>query len=68
MHFNEGKSAAIFCRQAAALVPGMFHSFYLLKSHKIVNNSTNTGHKSLPGTKTSIAISPKVSDKEKKVL
>ena len=36
---NEGKSAASFCHQAAALVPDIFCNFYLAKSHKIDNNS-----------------------------
>jgi hypothetical protein len=37
--FNEGKSAASFCRQVAASVPDMFCNFYLVKNHKIANNS-----------------------------
>jgi hypothetical protein len=36
---NEGKSAASFCCQMAPLVPNMFFNFYLVKNHKIVNNS-----------------------------
>jgi hypothetical protein len=39
---NEGKSAASFCHQVAALVPDMFCIFYLMKNHKIANNSANT--------------------------
>ncbi len=39
---NEGKSAASFCSQVAALVPDMFCNFYLLKNHKTVNNSATT--------------------------
>ncbi len=36
---NEGKSAASFCCQVAALVLDMFCNFYSVKNHKIVNNS-----------------------------
>jgi hypothetical protein len=32
---NEGKSAASFCHQVAALVPAMLCNFYLVKNHKI---------------------------------
>jgi hypothetical protein len=39
---NEGKSAASFCHQVAALVPDMFCNFYFVKSHKMSNNSTTT--------------------------
>jgi hypothetical protein len=39
---NEGISAASFCHQVAALVPGMFCNFYLAKNHKIANNSATT--------------------------
>jgi hypothetical protein len=39
MQTNEGKSAASFCHQVAALVPDMFCNFYLVKIHKIANNS-----------------------------
>jgi hypothetical protein len=39
---NEGKSAASFCRQVAALVPDMFCNFYILKNHKIAGNSATT--------------------------
>jgi hypothetical protein len=41
-NFNEGKSAASFCRQVAAWVPEMFCNFYLAKNHKIAENSTTT--------------------------
>jgi hypothetical protein len=37
---NEGKSAASFCHQLAAWFPDMLCNFYLLKNHKIANNST----------------------------
>jgi hypothetical protein len=40
--FNEGKSAANLCQQVAALIPDMFSNFYLVKNHKIVNNSATT--------------------------
>ena len=36
---NEGISAASFCHQVAALVPDMVCNFYLVKNHKIANNS-----------------------------
>ncbi len=39
---NEGKSAACFCCQVAACVTDMFCNFYLVKNHKIANNSTTT--------------------------
>ncbi len=39
---NEGKSAASFCHQVAALVPDKFCNFYLVKNHKIANNSATT--------------------------
>ncbi len=39
---NEGKSAAIFCYQVAALVPDIFCDFYIMKNHKIVKNSAIT--------------------------
>jgi hypothetical protein len=39
---KEDKSAASFGRQVAAWVPDMFCNFYLTKSAKIANNSTNT--------------------------
>jgi len=38
----EGISAASFCCQVAALVPDMFYNFYLVKNHKIANNSATT--------------------------
>jgi hypothetical protein len=41
-YFNEGKTVASFCCQVAALVPGMFCYFYVMKNHKIANNSTTT--------------------------
>jgi hypothetical protein len=37
--WNEGISAASFWRQVAALVPGIFCNFYLVKNHTIANNS-----------------------------
>jgi hypothetical protein len=40
--FNEGKSAASFCRQVAALVPEEFCNFYVVKIHKIANNSATS--------------------------
>ncbi len=39
---NEGKSAASFYHQVAALVPAMFWNFYLVKNHKIADNSATT--------------------------
>jgi hypothetical protein len=39
---NEEISAAFFCHQVAALVPDMFCNFYLVKIHKIANNSVTT--------------------------
>jgi hypothetical protein len=39
---NKGESAASFCRQAAALFPGMFCGFYFVKNNKIAKNSTTT--------------------------
>ncbi len=45
-HFGEPLfeviSAASFCYQVAALVPHMFYNFYIVKTHKIANNSANT--------------------------
>jgi hypothetical protein len=41
-YFNEGESAASFCHQLAALFPDMFCDFYLVKNHKIAENSTTT--------------------------
>jgi hypothetical protein len=40
--FNEGKSAASFCRQVATWVPDMFCNFYFVKNHKIAKKSTTT--------------------------
>jgi hypothetical protein len=37
---NEGKSAASFCHQVVAWVRDMFCKFYIVKNHKIVNNTT----------------------------
>jgi hypothetical protein len=37
---NEGKSAASYCQQVAALVPDMFCNFYIVKNHKMAKNST----------------------------
>jgi hypothetical protein len=42
MGFNEGITAAKVCRQVAALVPDMFCNFYLVKNHRIANNSATT--------------------------
>ncbi len=42
MTSNEGKSAASFCRQVAALVPVKFCNFYFVKNHKIANNPATT--------------------------
>ncbi len=39
IYSNVGKSAASFCCQVAALVRDMFCNFYLVKNHKIANNS-----------------------------
>jgi len=39
---DEGKSAASFCRQMAALFPDMCCIFYLMKNHKIAKNPTTT--------------------------
>jgi hypothetical protein len=36
---NEGKSVVSFCRQVAASVPDMFCNLYLVKNHKIANNT-----------------------------
>ncbi len=41
-YFNQDKSAARFCHQVATWVPDMFSNFYLVKSHKIANNSATT--------------------------
>jgi hypothetical protein len=40
--YNQDKSYARLCRQVAAWVPDMFCNFYLVKSHKIANNSATT--------------------------
>jgi len=41
--YHEGNSVASYCHKlAAALVPDMFCNFYLMKSHKIANNSATT--------------------------
>jgi hypothetical protein len=40
--FNVGKSAANFCHQVALLVSDMLCNFYLVKNHKIANNSATT--------------------------
>jgi hypothetical protein len=37
-----GESAASFCHQLAALFPDLFCNFYLVKNHKIANNSATT--------------------------
>jgi hypothetical protein len=39
---NEGKSAASFCCQVAALVLDVFCNLYLVKNPKIANNSATT--------------------------
>ncbi len=39
---NEGKSAASFCCHVAALVPDMLCNFYIVKNHKIADNSATT--------------------------
>ena len=39
---NQDKSAARLCHHATAGVPDMFCNFYLVKSHKIANNSAAT--------------------------
>jgi len=39
---NQNKSAASFCHQVSAWVPDLFSNFYLVKSHKIANNSLTT--------------------------
>ncbi len=40
--FNVGISAASFCHHVAALVSGMLCNFYVVKNHKIANNSATT--------------------------
>jgi hypothetical protein len=42
VYFNEGKSAANLCHQVAARSTDMFCNFYLVKNHKIAENSTTT--------------------------
>jgi hypothetical protein len=42
MPLNEGKSAASFYCQVAALVKDMFCNFYYVKNHKIAYNSATT--------------------------
>jgi hypothetical protein len=42
MFCNEGESGASFFCQVAALVPAMFCNFYLVKNHKIADNSATT--------------------------
>jgi hypothetical protein len=42
LFINEEKSAASFCCQEAALDPDMFCDFYIVKNHKIANNSATT--------------------------
>jgi hypothetical protein len=39
---NQGKQGARVCRQVAAWVPDMFRNIYLVKNHRIANNSTTT--------------------------
>ena len=39
---NEVESTASFCCQVAALFPDTFCNFYLVKNHKIANNSMTT--------------------------
>jgi hypothetical protein len=39
---NEGKSGASFSCQVPALVPAMFCNLYLVKNHKITDNSATT--------------------------
>jgi hypothetical protein len=39
---NEGKSATSFCRQMPAFIQAMFYNFYLVKNHKIADNSATT--------------------------
>ncbi len=42
LQLTGGISAASFCLQVAAWFPDMFHNYYLVKHHKIVENSTTT--------------------------
>jgi hypothetical protein len=46
---NEDESAAIFCCLVAALILDMFCNF-LVKSHKIANNSATTEAREKPST------------------
>jgi hypothetical protein len=39
---NEGKSAASFCHQLAALVPDMYYNFYLVKNCKSAKDIITT--------------------------
>jgi hypothetical protein len=39
---NEGKSVANFCCQVASWISDMFCNFYLVKNHKMAENSTTT--------------------------
>ncbi len=39
---NEGKSATSFCHQMPAFVQAMSYNFYLVKNHKIADNSATT--------------------------
>jgi len=50
LQYNEGISAASFCRQVAALVLDMFCNFYLVKDHEIANNSATTEAREKIGT------------------
>jgi len=40
LEINLDKPVPIFCRQVAAWAPDIFCNFYILKNHKIVNDST----------------------------
>jgi len=40
--YHSDKLVSIYCHQVAAWVPDMFCNIYLVKNHKIANNSTNT--------------------------
>jgi hypothetical protein len=46
-----GKSAASFYHQVAAWIPDMFWIFYLVKNHKIANNSTTAEDREKNGHK-----------------
>jgi hypothetical protein len=39
LSLSEGKSADSFCQQEAAMVTAMFFNFYVVKNHKIADNS-----------------------------